>query len=62
MVPREDMIHILKTKDTIVRIVKIDNTYSIGVNDGKDFQWKYISEELYNLLKKELAEQEGRRF
>ncbi len=39
-------VHICKDLDS--------GTYSIGVTTNSDYAWKPISEELYNLLKKEL--------
>lgn len=56
-----ETIILLTNTNTIVRLCedKLDNTYSIGVNDGTGFQWKYISKELHDLLVKELKDQEG---
>lgn len=47
---------ILQTNDGIVRLCNdtITNSYSIGLRIPKGVEWKYISEELYNLLVKEL--------
>ena len=54
---------ILQAKSGIVRLChdKVCCSYSIGIRTDKDFEWKYISEELYSLLVKELKDQEGKR-
>jgi hypothetical protein len=56
-------ITILKTSDAIVRVLEdaITGSYSIGLRTDKDFEWKYISKELHDLLVAELSEQEGKR-
>lgn len=52
---------VLRTPEGIVRVLKdtVTGTYSIGLVTNEDYVWKYISEELYELLVKELSEQEG---
>lgn len=55
---------ILQTENGVVRLLhdKITCSHSIGIRTVGDFEWKDISEELYNLLVKELANQEGKRW
>jgi hypothetical protein len=54
---------LLKTHEGVVRVLKdtVTESYSIGITTDTDFEWKYISKELYDLLVKELSTQEGKR-
>lgn len=53
---------LLHGKESVVSVVKDDLccTYSIAINDGYYPNVKFISEELYNLLVKELGEIESK--
>jgi len=47
---------ILQAEDGVVRLCHdaVTCSYTIGIRTNKDFQWKDISEELYELMIKEL--------
>lgn len=53
---------ILRTQNGVVRVVEDTwtGTYSIGLRTDAGVEWKYISQELHDLLIKELKEQEGK--
>lgn len=55
---------ILKVDDGVVRLCNdtVTGSYSIGVRTDVDFEWKYISKELHDLLIQELSQQEGQRW
>ena len=55
---------LLKISDGVVRLCedKLTCSYSIGITTKDDFQWKYISKELHDLLVKELKDQPGKKF
>ena len=52
---------LLKTDNGVVRAVEdnVTGSFSIGLRTDKGFEWKPISETLYNLLIEELSGQQG---
>ncbi|QSF43358.1 hypothetical protein [Paenibacillus tianjinensis] len=52
---------ILKMKDCSVLVIhdEQENNYSVGLVSGSGFEYKHISEGLYNSLLKELSGQTG---
>jgi len=55
---------ILQAENGMVRLCHdtVTCSYTIGIRTEKDFQWKDISKELYELMVKELSNQEGKRW
>ena len=54
---------LLRVENGVVRLCNdtLTCSYTIGISTDKNFQYKYISKELYDLLVNELSEQEGSR-
>jgi hypothetical protein len=54
---------LLRVENGVVRLCNdtLTCSYSIGISTDKDFQYKYISKELHDLLVSELSKQEGSR-
>jgi len=55
---------ILQVENGVVRLCHdmVTCSYTIGIRTDKDFQWKDISKELYELMVKELSNKEGNRW
>lgn len=53
---------VLKTEEGFVRVSHDKNAgnYRMGIKTGEVFEWKFISEALYNLMVKELSAQKGK--